>query len=586
MRFIAALLLVSSLCTTAQETSLVDSLKRELPNSSDSIKQILYLDLSWEYSFSNIDTSEYYGVLGVELAKKRENETSLAIAKSMLAIVYDIQGKTEDAAALYIEVAKFYEEENNLEELSKAYNNLGVLFFYSDNLEKSWDYYLKSMEIDEKLGNDIGVAESLINLAAISNKWDKNDEALKYLLRGQEIAERYPENNWIRRAIYEGLANCYNYRESYDSSLFYYHAALPIFAAEQDIRGTLSCYNGIIAGYYNLDEYDSAILFLDKAEKLSHEIEDIIIRKKRNELAASLYAAIGDHEKAYDYQEAFIVDNDSTNNLERLRITGDLEEKYQAEQRENEISKLQIAQQQSENQRNILMLVAALVVLAAVFLFMLVKSKSKSNKVIAKSLAEKETLLKEIHHRVKNNLQVVSSLLSMQSRFIKDEEAIGAVSEGQSRVESMALIHQKLYQENNLSGVKAKEYIEDLAEILRQSYSINENVEFEYMVDDLTIDVDTIIPIGLILNELICNSLKYAFPEGKDGCVKIRLEEKQDQLQLEVSDDGIGSNGQSSDKSFGMVLIESLAMKLKASLQTSAEGGTSTILNIQKYKLI
>ena len=544
------------------------------------------MDLSWEYSFSNIDTSEYYGILGVELAEKRGNESALANAKSMLAIVYDIQNKTEAAAVLYIEVAKFYEEVNNLEELSKAYNNLGVLFFYADNLEKSWSYYQKSMAIEEELGNNIGIAESLINLAAIANRWKKNDDALKYLLRGQKIAQLYPENQWIRRSIYEGLANCYLYREDYDSSLLYYHASLPIFKAEQDIRGTLSCYNGIISGYYHLNEFDSAIYFLKVAEELSAEFEDLIIRKRRNQLASYVYAAIGDYEKAYKYQHAFLIANDSTNNLERIKIVGDLEEKYQTEQRENEISKLQIARQQSVNQRNILLLVAALVILAAAFFFILFKAKTKANKVIAKSLDEKETLLKEIHHRVKNNLQVVSSLLSMQSRFIKDEQALGAVNEGQSRVESMALIHQKLYQENNLSGVKAKEYIEDLSEILRQSYSINDNIEFEYNVDDLIIDVDTIIPIGLILNELICNSLKYAFPEGSDGHLKIRLEEKQDKLQLEVSDNGVGSDGHSKDKSFGMVLIESLAMKLKASLSTNAEGGTSTVLNIQKYKLI
>jgi two-component sensor histidine kinase len=149
----------------------------------------------------------------------------------------------------------------------------------------------------------------------------------------------------------------------------------------------------------------------------------------------------------------------------------------------------------------------------------------------------------------------------------------------------MALIHQKLYQENHLAGVKSKEYIEDLAETLRNTYALHTDIEFQYDVDDLIIDVDTIIPLGLILNELICNSLKHAFPEQKRGIIRIELKEKDQKLILKVCDNGVGMIP-SEGTSFGIVLIESLAQKLKATIETHTNNGTCTQVTISHYKLV
>ncbi|WP_436515064.1 tetratricopeptide repeat-containing sensor histidine kinase [Ekhidna sp. To15] len=585
MKYLATIFALICFSAFGQNATLTDSLKQRLKTSTSNQQHSILIDLSWEYSYSDIDSAEYYAIRGLELAEERNSPLEITRAKSMLAIVYDIKGEVEKAAKTYLDVATFYESSSNESELSRVYNNLGVLFFYNGDMDQSWKYYRKSIMLDSLLGDSLGVAASLINLAAISNKWEKLDKAYKYLKRGEKIAENSGDD-WITRSIYEGLANNYLYKGEYDSSLIYINKALPLFKKIGDHHSTLTNLTGLIIAYTGLKNYTKAERTLKEAEELSKTYDEINIRSKRNIAASRLYAAQNDFSQAYNYQKLYQVDYDSITNQERLRITNDLEKKYQTEQKENEIVKLQIQQQQSRNQRNILLLISALVILAAVMLFILVRSKAKANAIISKSLSEKETLLKEIHHRVKNNLQVVSSLLSMQSRFITDENALGAVNEGQTRVESMALIHQKLYQENNLSGVNAKEYIEDLAEILKQSYSTDTDIEFEYDIDELMIDVDTIIPIGLILNELICNSLKHAFPEAEEGLIKVGLKEIGNELKLEISDNGVGSESAPSEKSFGMVLIDSLAMKLKATLQINTQGGTSVMLNIGKYKLV
>jgi two-component sensor histidine kinase len=203
-------------------------------------------------------------------------------------------------------------------------------------------------------------------------------------------------------------------------------------------------------------------------------------------------------------------------------------------------------------------------------------------------LAEREILLKEIHHRVKNNLQIVSSLLSLQSRFIDDKKAQEAVNEGQNRVKSMALIHQKLYQRGNLMGVEVLDYIQSLTTNLKSTYGIDDQkVAVIYDIEPLNVDVDTLIPIGLILNELVSNTFKHAFPMDDSGELRIKLKQDNKQLELTVMDNGIGTlKDLSKTDSFGLRMIRSLALKLEAEVNYEANNGFMASLLITNYKLV
>jgi len=204
------------------------------------------------------------------------------------------------------------------------------------------------------------------------------------------------------------------------------------------------------------------------------------------------------------------------------------------------------------------------------------------------SLAEKEALLKEVHHRVKNNLQVISSLLDLQSMSIKDKQAAGAVKEGKMRVQSMALIHQNLYSEGNIKGIVMEDYIKKLAENLFHSYNIRKDkIQLIMDVDDLNLDVDTVIPLGLIMNELITNSLKYAFKEQDHGEICVSLRENNKRLELLVRDNGCGFPphlNQIKNNSFGFSLVNAFAQKLKAKLDIYNNGGACVAMNILRYK--
>jgi len=197
---------------------------------------------------------------------------------------------------------------------------------------------------------------------------------------------------------------------------------------------------------------------------------------------------------------------------------------------------------------------------------------------IRASLREKEALLKEIHHRVKNNLQVVSSLLGLQSRAVTDLETRKMFQESQDRVHSMALLHESLYQSHNLSQINFPEYIRQLAAHLFHSYGVAaERIHLQTDLDDLSLHLDAAVPCGLIINELISNSLKYAFPDGREGKIRIELRGISDgTTRLVVADNGVGLRADIdwvNTRSLGLRLVRTLAQQLGAQIEVNTGAG-------------
>jgi len=208
--------------------------------------------------------------------------------------------------------------------------------------------------------------------------------------------------------------------------------------------------------------------------------------------------------------------------------------------------------------------------------------RKKIEEEVKNSLKEKEILLKEIHHRVKNNLQIISSLLNLQSLTIDDKQNREKFKESINRIKSMAIIHEMLYRSGNLSVVKIKDYFESLISFITGTYSVNTEIKTELIVksESEVLDIDKAIPCGLILNEMISNSLKYAFKGRKSGKISIRFREfpkKEKKFELIVEDDGVGI-AKNFDflnvESFGMQIVHSLVSQLDGSITLENKGGT------------
>ncbi len=200
-------------------------------------------------------------------------------------------------------------------------------------------------------------------------------------------------------------------------------------------------------------------------------------------------------------------------------------------------------------------------------------------------LQDKEMLMKEIHHRMKNNLMIISSLLSLQSNYIKDEESREIFRESQSRATSMALIHDRLYRSSDLQSIDFEDFISSLAEDLMETYSTQEDrIHLNLDVEDVDIDIDNIVPLGLIINEMLTNSLKYAFPDEMKGTISISFHKRGDEYFLEVSDDGMGIPEEfeiEKSDSLGMMLINSLTYQIGGELKLERSPGTTYHINFK-----
>lgn len=208
-----------------------------------------------------------------------------------------------------------------------------------------------------------------------------------------------------------------------------------------------------------------------------------------------------------------------------------------------------------------------------------IAERKQAEEQIKTSLKEKEVLLKEIHHRVKNNLQVISSLLYLQSKQIDDRKILGMFQESQHRVRSMALVHERLYQTEDLSSVDFGEYIRQLTSYLFRSYGATSNlIRLNVNVSHVSLDIDTAIPCGLIVNELVSNSLKHAFPRGQPGEILIELDVNQEgQHMLMIGDNGIGLPDKldfRNTRSLGLQLVNTLVNQLEGDIKVERENGT------------
>jgi two-component sensor histidine kinase len=307
--------------------------------------------------------------------------------------------------------------------------------------------------------------------------------------------------------------------------------------------------------------------------------------------------------KAFDFLKISLAAKDTVTNIEKNKQVKILEIKEK-----QRVDELNLAEMYAKNELRfntaIGLLLSAMVI--SFILFRNNKNKQKANtllqeqkteidsqnKILEKTLgqltaknAENELLLKEIHHRVKNNLEVVSSLLALQSAKMDDPDMQQAMLASQNRVQSMGILHQKLYQSEHLAFIEMKNYFKNLAENILDSYNETARIKVNIDMPEIEMDVDTAVPVGLIVNELMTNSLKYAFPDGKNGEIQLSLKNvDKDNYQLKISDNGIGKmlNSKAKGTGFGSQLVNLLTKQIEGSLVESNEGGTVISINFKR----
>jgi two-component sensor histidine kinase/DNA-dependent RNA polymerase auxiliary subunit epsilon len=354
--------------------------------------------------------------------------------------------------------------------------------------------------------------------------------------------------------------------------------------------------------------------YINKLNILAKDNKNLLEHAKIEQEFYKADSATGNFAGAFEHVKRYKALKDSIFNISNIGQLHDLQLKYETEKKDRNIKLLNSQNQlqrsradNAEKTKNITLggIVFSLVIITLLFSLYRIKQRS-NNKLEAhqreldqknafletltteqdKLLKEKEWLVKEVHHRVKNNLQMVTSLLYSQSVYLEDDAAKRAVKDSLHRMQAMALIHQKLYQDENTSTVSMPEYIAELLMYLKESFDAAERIVFKQSVELIQLDVSQAVPLGLIITESIVNAIKYAFLNEQSGTVSIGLHhEDESWLRLGISDDGVGlpSDLQEMERnSLGLDLMEGLAKQLKGTFSITSDQGVHISIRFEK----
>ena len=558
----------------------LQTLKRSLKSEGSKTIAEVHEELANWHAYNGMfpsDSTVYHSEKAVEYYKKGDDKKKIADTYRSLSIDYLNVRKLEKSQEVLFKAIALYEELEDEAGLGSAYRSVGVLYQVMEEFEKSIKYTLKAIPILEASGNYASVAIAQFNLIigyGELGEFKKAYEAADYCL--EVVKTKAPEEKFVpvRALSYRG--EVYVKAKDYDNALLDYIEAWELCKSHIGEERCATFRTEIGQVFLLQNQYNKALDHLSAGIKAYDDKGQSGLIKPYLDLS-EIYAKLGDFENAMLYKDKATSNSkqileDKIANLETEAVI-----KYETGKKDEALASQAALLEQKSKTQNLIIAVAALLGLLLLSLFFFFNKNKKATKIIRAKNAENELLLKEIHHRVKNNLEMVKSLISLQSAQMEDSASKDAMIASQNRVQSMGIIHQKLYQGDNLGSIEMKDYFLNLSEGILDTFNAEDKIKIECAMDNLDLDVDTAVPIGLIVNELLTNALKYAFPENKNGAISISLEKtKSNHLKLKVSDNGIGKIKGLAPKGtgFGSQLISLLTQQLNGKMTEHSESGT------------
>lgn len=509
------------------------------------------------------DALDYYQK-SLEIRKTTGYDQGVASCYVNIGNVY-VENKNDEKALSYFEQAQeIYNETNSIFGQATVLNNIALIYKREKNLELAKQYFEQSLERYKEIDMQKNISQLYINLGLLYKDFDDCDQALDYfslaLIIKKEISDRLGVG-WC----YQYIGECYVHNKQFPEALDYYLRALEIMEDLKVAKNQLACYKGL----------------------------------------AAIHAAMGNFEAAYEYKVNYSQLNDTVYSQDLTRHLAEQEARFASAEKEQELElkDLEIAQKSAVIEKNQIQMWALivgflLVVAIAIIFIQRFRIESRFHKVLEKqneelrqtyenlkntviSKEEKEVMIKEIHHRVKNNLQIISSLINLQANNVKDLKVQRMFREVQNRIISMSLLHEQLYKAPDLAHVNVEDYLKVLLDNLMKIYADDKNIELQKDINVHSLSVDTLIPIGLLINEVVTNSLKYAFKGRDEGEIEIELKPHNTGYVLRISDNGIGMPENQLDQykdSLGMELISTFVSQLDGEVEVDVSDGTSYIV--------
>ena len=538
------------------------------------------------------DSSLQYLLAAEQILKLEGLQVELAKTYQEYHKVLTNQKEYKSALEYAFKASEIYQELGHKQGLAAAYNGIAWVQLSQEEYETALEYGDKALELlkGESADELRGLIRFTRGCAYVSNS--SYDLALLELTKAMDYLEKAKVSPLTLARVINSRGNANKLMGNHEAAILDYQSNLALCQELNHKRGIMIANANLGHTYLLNKDYKKALPYLLFAKNAMESTNDKANLWEQYMHLSNNYEALGDYEQALLYERKLATENEEyyEDKIEQLEL--ETQTKFETGQRQATIV---LQEQTIEQQKQRQLLILGLAILLGVVL-LLVYTNYRNKKRLSAELEvknqEKELLLKEIHHRVKNNLQTISSLLNLQSAQIKDKKIQGAVIESKNRVRSMALIHQKLYQGENLAAIEMKEYLRMLSENMIKSFGRHRDMELLVEMPEVEVDVDTAIPIGLITNELLTNTLKYAFPGGQPGLIQVSLthEPEKDQMCLRLSDNGVGMesmNGEPDERrgNFGSQLVKLLTTQLDGKMTVNTENGFETVINFKKFKV-
>jgi two-component system, sensor histidine kinase PdtaS len=613
--------IISCLTGHAQKNNPADSLQQLLgQTTTDSLKVKYAVELGKLFLFTNPAESEkwFLQAYNASTGSAEKDVANRAYCANSLVQVNFVGGKLPEAEKWMETALALADKTHQPDIISNACLNAATVYSQTQRFDKAIPYCQRITAIYDSLRTPEKSVKALVTLGNIFVQLPQYDKALLYYQKAAALKDRAIDNKaYYLLTAYGGLAYVYQQNRKYDSCLHFANLAvqsglqypqpdlysnallLKALALEKlgknaevlpvAKEGLAVCVDNHITHYKVMfyatvakafahdKQHDSAAYYANLAQHWADSSNVPNRYVELNNTWAAIYAAAGNYQKAYEYKEKAYAANEALREAEVTAQTTAADAMFETGKKEKQIDDLDALTKQQRTTQWVIGGALLLALAAAAFAYRSYRSKKKAAAVLEQSNREKEIFLKEIHHRVKNNLQIISSLLYMQFKNNKDEQMLAQLKQAQDRIKSMALVHNKLYEKQDVVHVYLKEYIADLATgILSSNTPAGKAINVQ-ITENATVNLslDTSVSVGLMLNELITNSCKYAFTHKEKGNINIAIAQEGNHYRLVVKDDGSGlPEGFEQKNSLGIRLVKNLARQMSGSVSFESDNGT------------
>ncbi len=553
---------------------------------------ITYSGFAEYYRYHQQDSlSEYYIELSIQILEKSSFLGDLAMAYNIKAELLRKKGEYPQALEMYNKTARIAYKTLDSNRIGYCFSRMGYIYYMQNQFEIAENYLLKALSISQTVNSKF--LESF-TLGAITDLYSNMGNVVKCRKYAQLcIDHAYQIKDYSRISLaYSSLSNLYYHTGDLDSAMVYANMSYNLAKENEDILNILNAILNKTTIEFARGNFSTVISVSDEGIKLANITQTMEHLKDLYMYRYKSFEKLGNKSASFEAFSQFKMYEDSlqNNNVKLSVKQSQLEMSYQDKHLADTLVYIDNAQKATqkillEKQRSrffvIIGILVAILLSAIIFIVLSTSIKRKKlNQELTESNHDKELLLKEIHHRVKNSLQITSSLLSLQKNQSSNKSFEELIDESQIKINNIAIVHELLYQSSSFKKINLEQYVDKLTNHILQTYhSEIKNIRINSAIENVEIGLDKSVPLALVINEIITNSVKYAFKDKSEGLINIKAHKKDGRIYVEIHDNGVGIDLEKEKNGIGMTLIQGFVKQLKGSIEVGNNNGCFFVIS-------